>query len=91
MFEIILILFITMALTEMVKSAQLLRRKLVPLFAVGCAVLVSAGYGWPNIVALPGLGAWPASVVSGVSVGLISCGLYSFAKSLLRLVPDARP
>ena len=88
MFEIVLIIFITMALAEMVKRARLVRPVHVPLFAVVCAVLVVAGYGASNIQVYVGASVDPHAVVSGTLIGLISCGLYSFAKcatSLARL------
>ena len=85
MFEIVLIMFITMALAEMVKRARLVRQAHVPLFAVVCAVLVAAGYGASNIQIYVGASSGSHAVVSGTLIGLLSCGLYSFVKCAMSL------
>ena len=86
MFEIVLIMFITMALAEIVKRARLVRAEHVPLFVVLCAVLIVAGYGAPNIQMH--IGAIPSThaAISGIIIGLLSCGLYSFVKCLTNLI-----
>ena len=85
MFEIVLIVFITMALAEMVKRARLVQPAHIPIFAVVCAVLVVAGYGASNIPIYAGTGAGSRAVVSGTFIGLLSCGLHSFAKCVTSL------
>jgi len=84
-FEIMLIVFITMSLTEIIKQAKLVKRRHVPLFTIACAVFVVAGYGAANI-SIP-TGTLPHAATSGVLIGLISCGAYSVAKSLFGLIP----
>ena len=89
MFEIVLIVFITVSLTEIITCTNIINRKYAPLFAVGCAVLLAAGYGASNIRLYIGAYANLNAAVSGVIIGLMSCGAYSFARSLFSLIYSA--
>jgi len=72
-----------MSLAEIVKRARLVRKEHVPLFAVICAVLVVAGYGASNIPIHAGANVSLHAVISGASIGLLSCGTYSFLKCVM--------
>jgi len=90
MFEIAIIAFITISLTEIVKLAKFINRKHAPLFAVGCAILLVAGYGANNIRLYIDNYVTLSAVVSGAAIGLISCGAYSFAQCLFSLANNGR-
>jgi len=86
MFEIMLIVFITVSLTEIIKRAEFIRRKYAPMIAVGCAVFLVAGYGAGNIRLYIDAYATLSSVISGTIIGLISCGVYSFLQCIIRTI-----
>ena len=86
MFEIVLITFIIISLAEIIKRARLMRPRHIPLFAVVCGVLLVAGYGAANVSIYIGVNIGTHAAVSGSLIGLLSCGLYSFAKSVASLI-----
>jgi len=90
MFEIVLIMFITISLTEIVKLAKFINRRHAPLFAIGCAVLLVAGYGANNIRLYIDTHGALSAVVSGAIIGLLSCGAYSLAQCVFSLTHYAK-
>jgi len=85
MLEIVLIVFITIALTEIVKRTKFIDRKHAPLFAISLGVLLVAGYGVNNIHIYIGTDTALNTVVAGIAVGLISCGIYSLVSTTLNV------
>ena len=85
MFEIVLIVFITMSLAEIVKRARLINPDRIPLFVVICAILIVAGYGASNVPVFAADADGSHAAVSGVIIGLVSCGLYSMLKCVINL------
>ena len=85
MFEIVLIVFITISLTEIVKRAKFIGRKRAPLFAIGCGIFLVAGYGVNNIHLYIGTNAVLNTVVLGMAIGFLSCGVHSFVSALLNV------
>ena len=85
MFEFALITFITIAITEIIKRANLIKSRRAPIFAVAFAGLLVTAYGVGNIC--PHI--YPPTLLTtlfiGASVGLSSCGLYSLTRSLFAI------
>jgi len=70
-----------MSLTEIAKRARFIKPGFVPLFAVILAVFLVAGYGAANVHIYIGPHMYSGALISGVLVGLLSCGAYSCVKS----------